>query len=542
MKQILKTIALAGIGIGVVFGVAQGASVLFPYQGGTGTSTVPTAGQILVGQPNGTYAPRATSTLGLGDSLWTSTSTGIFYNGGNVGIGTTGPGAPLHILKTAADYSAPAILLTGKSLAGTGDDAYGFGLYLSYNLGGNRQFVFANSESGDGVRFIGSSLDGFNKDTQARADLRLGTESNGAHVGNQIPNTQFSVNNTGGIASKIVTEIKGAAAQSGNYLNISSNGGTGDIVTVLSNGNVGIGTTTPTTALHVIGTSTTSGLSIGSLNGILLGTNGAVSVATAGVNYQAPISAGSNIVLTGASVAVTSTPSFASLGVTGNASIKGTNSFFTVGTSTPQLGQIGLLASGVGVHDLAVVNGSNTAQFMAMTVGNPSGWKNPLVQAGDAGIHFSSTTNGFFIAPYSGTASGLRMATSGVVSVNSSEVITKATNKKYIQWTASYSTSTQTWFTPIFTFPNSATITRVLENSTSTGNNLTYNLYYSTSNTPKASMFKVFSADRTLTALSAPTSTTTFASSTPAAMSGLWIDQYNASSTDLNITIEWIEN
>jgi len=38
---------------------------------------------------------------------------------GNVGIGTTGPAAPLHILKTAANYTTPAILLTGKSLAGT---------------------------------------------------------------------------------------------------------------------------------------------------------------------------------------------------------------------------------------------------------------------------------------------------------------------------------------------------------------------------------------------------------------------------------------
>ena len=39
-----------------------------PAFGGTGTSTVPLAGQVLLGQADGTYAPVATSTLGLGGS------------------------------------------------------------------------------------------------------------------------------------------------------------------------------------------------------------------------------------------------------------------------------------------------------------------------------------------------------------------------------------------------------------------------------------------------------------------------------------------
>lgn len=37
-------------------------------QGCTGTSTLPVTGQVLVGQSNGTYAPQATSTLGVGGS------------------------------------------------------------------------------------------------------------------------------------------------------------------------------------------------------------------------------------------------------------------------------------------------------------------------------------------------------------------------------------------------------------------------------------------------------------------------------------------
>lgn len=41
------------------------AQVIYPNRGGTGTTTTPTTGQVLVGQPNGTYAPQATSTLGI---------------------------------------------------------------------------------------------------------------------------------------------------------------------------------------------------------------------------------------------------------------------------------------------------------------------------------------------------------------------------------------------------------------------------------------------------------------------------------------------
>lgn len=45
--------------------VAFGQQVLFPNRGGTGTSTIPTLGQVLSGFSDGTYGPVATSTLGF---------------------------------------------------------------------------------------------------------------------------------------------------------------------------------------------------------------------------------------------------------------------------------------------------------------------------------------------------------------------------------------------------------------------------------------------------------------------------------------------
>jgi hypothetical protein len=173
----------------------------------------------------------------------------LFVNDANnlVGIGTGSPAGSLHIQKNSGNYSNEAIKITGTPLSNVTDGTSateGYGLYLSYNISGNRQFVFADTVSGNGVRYIGTSLDGFNKITQSREDLNLGTETNGVHVAAGISNTQFSVSNVGGTASKIVTEIKGAASQTGNYLNISSSGAQGDIVSVFSSGNVGIGTTT----------------------------------------------------------------------------------------------------------------------------------------------------------------------------------------------------------------------------------------------------------------------------------------------------------
>lgn len=52
----------------LIFGIvpsAQAAGVLFPVQGGTGISTIPTYGQMLVGNSSGTYTLTATSSLGI---------------------------------------------------------------------------------------------------------------------------------------------------------------------------------------------------------------------------------------------------------------------------------------------------------------------------------------------------------------------------------------------------------------------------------------------------------------------------------------------
>lgn len=131
-----------------ISGVTYAVNVFMPVQGGTGTSTKPTLGQVLVGQSNGTYAPQATSTLGIsggtaslsggvGNTLtyWTDTThvgatssptvgyvtatstVGTSTFAGVVGIGTT---TPFGHLDVAADIGKVNIVLTDPS-AGNGN-------------------------------------------------------------------------------------------------------------------------------------------------------------------------------------------------------------------------------------------------------------------------------------------------------------------------------------------------------------------------------------------------------------------------------------
>ena len=183
---------------------------------------------------------------------------------------------------------------------------------------------------------------------------------------------------------------------------------------------------------------------------------------------------------------------------------------------------------------------------MAFTAYNPNAWKNPIVKTGDAGIHFSTTTNGFFIAPYSASASGLRMATSGVVSVNSSEVITKATNIKNVQWLGYYATSTTKWDDPFFFFNTTSSISKVLVGVKD--GSLNGNIYYGTSQTAaSSSLFKLFSSDIAITATTTPAcyavATSTAcpnainASSTPGIHNVLRFTASSASTTALTATV-----
>lgn len=115
----------------LAFSVAS-AQVIGPARGGTGTSSIPQSGYVLVGQSNGTYAPQPTSTLGI------TAATAVSSVGLLVPTGFTASGSPVTSagslellfsagygpLKTASSsewhsfYTTPSSRIT----AGTGID------------------------------------------------------------------------------------------------------------------------------------------------------------------------------------------------------------------------------------------------------------------------------------------------------------------------------------------------------------------------------------------------------------------------------------
>ena len=98
-----------------ILGVAP--RVILIEQGGLGTSTAPTQGQVLVGQTGGTYALQATSTLGLGgDAFTTTTLNGLsataytFSTSGSPGLFVEGSGSTLTWRTATSTASATGFL------------------------------------------------------------------------------------------------------------------------------------------------------------------------------------------------------------------------------------------------------------------------------------------------------------------------------------------------------------------------------------------------------------------------------------------------
>lgn len=87
LTSLLHGISTFFMGIGLLFNPSLGADlrVLTIPQGGTGTSTAPALGQLLVGRSNGTYEHRATSALGLVTGPAGSNTQIQFNNGGVFG-------------------------------------------------------------------------------------------------------------------------------------------------------------------------------------------------------------------------------------------------------------------------------------------------------------------------------------------------------------------------------------------------------------------------------------------------------------------------
>jgi hypothetical protein len=173
----------------------------------------------------------------MSSSQWTTSGSIIYYNGGNVGIGTASPSNLLTVTQLGSSYTKPVLVLdagipanaTAGAPRGIGSPLLGIGA-LSYTTGG-----VAGDYYGIGFGY-------------------------GGHIaGNYYPaEIGFYVQNTGGAEwGDIVFSTR----------NVTSNTVASERMRVTGSGNVGIGTASPSTVLHLYGSST------GYANGIMTITN-----------------------------------------------------------------------------------------------------------------------------------------------------------------------------------------------------------------------------------------------------------------------------
>lgn len=204
-KKLLKGIGFIGALILTIPLFSNSATILFPSGGGTGTSTPPTYGQILVGNSGGTYTLTATSTLGI--------------SGGGGGVGTsTNPFMATYFVATSTTATSSLPNITGQSLFLT-KNSLGSTQNLSYGLKLENTTAAAN-----GAQQISPALHFSGR----------GYNSGGAGSSQSIDFVKelLPVQGASGATGKLVTQISRNGAA---YSTIHTQSTTGEIVqTVLS--------------------------------------------------------------------------------------------------------------------------------------------------------------------------------------------------------------------------------------------------------------------------------------------------------------------
>ena len=289
-----KSIATAFIVILSYVGVAQASSVFAPYQGGTGTSTPPTIGQVLVGQSDGTYGPQATSTLGItgsGGGSGTVTSItatspltgGAITTSGSIGC-QSASGSQAGCLSstdwTTFNNKQPAgsyLTSNGGDWAGTWQ-TYSPSNFLTGLSTNPFQASYFQATSTGTSTFSGSLVIDQNGTTTAvsiKTGLQVGITNNKTNTSNQVYVGDIGLlylpQYIGNWISRGIWGIGPNSSSSDDTLRIGTTTAAGsNWSTNQANFKVSIGNSTFGTSPSITGTTTTAGLNISNLTSTVL--------------------------------------------------------------------------------------------------------------------------------------------------------------------------------------------------------------------------------------------------------------------------------
>ena len=242
--------------------------------------TNPTANLHVIGSINytGTLYNNGTA---LATGLWTVVGTSQYYTGGNVGMGTSVPSSTLHVIGTTkllGNNSVGGIYITSNGYVGIGEAAprYALDIAGSVNVAYGYNYKIAN------IEVLGYSYPGYTIIGNNNSNGTLPTGSTGLAV---------AWNYTGGREIALFnTDYSGSGFR---FYQLTSSTAATNVLTVSAGGNVGIGTSVPSSTLHVIGTSKLLGSS--STGGIYIINNGNVGIGVSTPRYPLDITGSVNV-------------------------------------------------------------------------------------------------------------------------------------------------------------------------------------------------------------------------------------------------------
>ncbi|HYU99477.1 MAG TPA: hypothetical protein VE977_11655, partial [Pyrinomonadaceae bacterium] len=231
----------------------------------------------------GSLFAATTMLLGQAQSVsaqWGTNGTNVYYNGGNVGIGTNSPGAALEVVNSVAAGTGTARFKnTNANTQVILDSAASQNVNLRLDNNGNPAWYIGNLASNDRLRFLNSGANG-------NAEVLSILQSGNVGIGTATPNQKLGLQGMLGLypQAHVSPTARGMfmfhGGTTGAIYAFNYPSGTGDPIEVSASnidfktfvggsqttrlfiangGNVGIGTNTPSAVLDVNGNTNVTG-------------------------------------------------------------------------------------------------------------------------------------------------------------------------------------------------------------------------------------------------------------------------------------------